>query len=139
MSTENTAPEPSPILEEAPHVLVVRIDTDGWPSVRVECPHDSIDRPCGTWIQKATGDSCTCDCDACLAGNHDGCDSDYVADVGRQHCQCEPINQCWFDHAAMEVGLEVFRLPKDGVTFRVAAHMSGHGWDDPIDVDPMPS
>jgi len=123
----------------APHVLVLHIDERGYTQVSVECPHDSIDRPCGTWEQKAKGEPCTCSCLPCVEEDHDDCESDYVAEVGRKHCQCDPINECWFHHAVSEVGTEMLSLPKGGLTFRVPAHMSGQGWDDAIDVDPLPT
>jgi hypothetical protein len=132
-------PMPDEHLEEAPHVLVVHIDRDGYLAVKVECPHTTIDRPCGTWEEHAKGDACRCTCGACLAGEHDKCDSEYVAEVGRKHCQCDPVDQCWFDHAVGEVGTEMLRMPKAGVTFRLPARMTGHGWDEPIDVEPLPS
>lgn len=130
MTAEHTSEEPL-------HVLVLHIEHDGYLNVSVECPYDSIGRPCGTWQQKAKDAPCTCACEACAADNHDDCDSEWVAEVGRKDCQCDPVNECWYDHAVAEVGTEMLRLPKEGLTFRVPAHMFGAGWDDPIDVDPV--
>lgn len=133
-----TSTEPTDPREIAAHVLVLHVDRDGYLSVRVECPHTTIDRPCSTWGQHAKDDPCACDCGACLAGEHAECDSEYVPDVGRKHCQADPIDQCWFDHAVSEVGTEMLRLPKEGLTFRVPAHMTGHGWDEAIEMEPLP-
>jgi hypothetical protein len=130
MTAEHTSEEPL-------HVLVLHIERDGYLNVSVECPYDSIDRPCGTWQQKPKGAPCTCACEACAADNHDDCDSEWIAEVGRKDCQCDPVNECWYNHAVAEVGTEMLRLPKEGLTFRVPAHMFGAGWDDPIDVDPV--
>jgi len=88
--------------------------------------------------------SCNCnitDC-PCRRGEHDDCigDSSYVEDLGWS-CRLEPERACWYAHAVAEVGWEMLQLvcegDDDAFVVDVPVHLSGGGFDEPIEFTPI--
>ena len=116
------------------HTLVITITDERTVAYRIECPHTGVHRPCAVWEQNADDHSCACECEACIEGAHDDCTSDGVEEIGRKWCECQPIDQCWHQHALETVGDEMLDFGLDGITVRVPVELSGGSWDEPIDV-----
>jgi hypothetical protein len=127
-----------------PHTLRLRADDDGYaPTWSIGCPHihvvdDTATAPypvpdCEAWTTTPAANQCICDCDDCLDGNHDDCQTDYVEDVGNKWCQARPTGECFYSHAIREVGTDIMRLVGDfDAEWKVT--LTGNGWEEPIEI-----
>jgi len=123
------------------HRLNAQITGQGDIEVTITCPHDhghpdDVSKPwavpdCTTWT--ADGSPCICDCDACRDGNHADCQSSYVDEIGHQWCEARPMGLCFYTHVLAEVGVEMLNVT-GFLNASWPVEVSGHGWDESIDV-----
>jgi len=119
------------------HELVIHIDRDGDVNVTVHCPHTGPDRPCASWRNNDDTESCICTCEACLDGEHADCDSDGIADIGREWCDARPVDECWYHHVVAASGYwrDVLDFGHEGVQARIPVKLHGTSWEEPIYVE----
>jgi hypothetical protein len=119
------------------HTVTFTVSEDGYVGMEVACPHESLgaERPCATWEENGKDEHCICECEACKDDDHAACFESWVEGIGQQWCQCRPMDVCWYQHMASEVGPEAFNFGRDGVKFTVPVKFTGGSPDDAIDVE----
>lgn len=115
------------------HVMTLNVSEDGCLKVTLKCldEHLGAARPCASWIESKT---CACECDECASNNHDECEEDYVAEIGKKWCASIPIDQCNFQEWIDAASLEVLDFGEEGIDFTFPVRLS-YGWDDEIKVE----
>jgi hypothetical protein len=117
------------------HLATFNVSQDGYFGMKIACPHESLgaERPCATWTENRD-EPYICECDACKEGDHECCEEEWVEGIGRKWCDCRPMDACWYQFMASEVGPEAFDFGRDGISFTLPVKFSGGSPDDPIEV-----
>jgi len=111
------------------HSVILSFDRDSL-TFTVKCHRTGADRECSVWYEA----ECQCtdpDCD-CRNGDHHSCG---WFDRGCSEwplCSQLPADECWYEHAAKEVGYEAFQ---GTLSAEVPVTLNGYSWDEPIKIE----